>query len=155
MMAPRSGGTPTEYRVTSASLTYLEHARTATYTGAPAVLRTADSETRAATIVLGMAATARRLESLDATTNVVVTQKGGRSASGHRLRYDAAKDQYTLEGTPLTLQMTNTDGTCSIAKGNQAIFVGETGTPDFPAEGNPRGSTNTRLGEPCRSLVTP
>ena len=89
-----------KYRAIADSLVYTEAKRTATYTGAPATLRSTDGETIANTIVLILAKTARALDRLEAATNVRTSLQDGREAQGHTLVYETAKDVLCAAGRP-------------------------------------------------------
>lgn len=130
----------TTRRVTADTLTYTEAARTATYVGAPATLKSDDGETSAKTLVITLSRESRTLDRLQADGDVYSTFSTDREATGTTLLYEADVDTYTLQGGPLTLWTRESDGTCSKQQGNFVKFAGATGAPDFPRTRNPGGA---------------
>jgi lipopolysaccharide export system protein LptA len=136
-----------KYNVKSNKLDYVDATRIATYEGtdtALASLKSADGQTEARTLIFTLAKDSRRLERLEARGKVHAQLPTGREAVGDLLVYEAASDQYTLTGAPLTLRAKeDASPGCTISIGRYAIFARGTGEVRFPAEKNP-GSSQTR-----------
>jgi lipopolysaccharide export system protein LptA len=155
LVAPGSGtAAPSRYRVTARTLRYADATRTATYTGAPAVLTDANGETRANTLVLTLAAASRTLETLHGIASVTMIRNEGRQATADDLLYEAAKDVYILQGKPLTLFTRDTDGSCSVQTGRYARHDGAAGAPTLPVEQNP-GGVPAVTHQPCPPGMPP
>ncbi len=133
--------TPTRYRVTAETLIYRDSARTATYTGAPVTMTSADGTTASQRLVLKLAAEERSLERLDATGDVHSKLASGRDAIVDVLIYESASDRYTLRGlngVPIVLrEQADKPGSCSIVKGAVGYFTHADQTPTFPIAENP------------------
>ena len=142
--------------LTRDTLVYKDGAHLATYTGAPAVLKAGtDGNIEASRIDLRLAEASRSLERLDASRSkdprgdftgetIFATLEGGREARGDVLVYDALTGRYTLKGKPLFIKSKESDGTCSLSSGSEAMFSKEGGDPQFPREKNPGGSSSEK-----------
>jgi len=147
------------YDITSETLVYKDGAHLATYTGVPgtpAVLKAGtEGNIEASRIDLRLAEASRSLERLDASRSkdprgdftgetIFATLEGGREARGDVLVYDALTGRYTLKGKPLFIKSKESDGTCSLSSGSEAMFSKEGGDPQFPREKNPGGSSSEK-----------
>ena len=140
-----------QYRLTADTLVYREAQRLATYTGNPATLKTNESDTSASTIALTLASEGRRLERLEARGNVYTRLPDDREGVGDELIYDAALDQYTLRGRPVTLKSRDEKGGCTRSTGAMVIFKGTVGTPTWPATRAGGGSSDVPM--PCSESI--
>jgi lipopolysaccharide export system protein LptA len=143
----------TTYRVSADTLAYLDAARTATYIGKPARMRSADGETTAPTLILTLAGKGRTLDRLEAKGGFHLTNTEDREALGESMVYEAATDRYTLKGTPLRLRSVDKEnpGKCALAIGSEAWFTGKGGTPTWPERA---GGSQTKPNQPCTPLAS-
>ena len=49
-----------------------------------------------------------------------------------------------MKGKPLFIKSKESDGTCSLSSGSEAMFSKEGGDPQFPREKNPGGSSSEK-----------
>jgi lipopolysaccharide export system protein LptA len=132
--------TPARYDISAETMIYDEKQRTATYAGAPVVLKRPNGETRSRRVVITLARDERRLERLEATDEVTAKLEGGGEAKGTRLLYEAATDRYTVRGAPVLVRTRDEAGTCSLARGQVVHFTGTGRNQDWPEAENPGGS---------------
>jgi lipopolysaccharide export system protein LptA len=137
---------PTLYRVNGDVLVYDDATRLATYTGAPANLKSADADVTAATIAIRIAQESRTVEAFDASGDVFATLDGGREARGRTLAYVASTTIYALTGAPLKLKVPNEDGSgCVLFEGTYAEYNRTSGAAVFPQARNPAGSRQDQI----------
>jgi lipopolysaccharide export system protein LptA len=146
--------TPTRYRVTAETLVYRDDARTATYTGAPVTMTSADGTTSSQGLVLKLAAEERSLERLEATGDVHSKLASGRDAIMDVLIYESSTGRYTLRGlngvAVILREQADKPGSCSIVKGAVGYFTHADQVPHFPGPENPGGEERTeRTGAAC------
>ncbi len=116
-------------------------------------MTSADGKTRGARILVTLAAESRTLDRLDATGDVHATLAEGRRALADTLTYEAARERYTLRGSPVVLRAPgDKPGTCSQWKGRVGYFTVIERAPEFPASENP-GGVETR-DVPCTDTMT-
>jgi hypothetical protein len=134
---------PSRYVIDADTMLYVDKQRTATYAGAPVVLKRLDGErveTRSKGLVVTLARDERRLERLVATGAMTASLAGGREAKGEELTYDAVADRYTVRGTPVLLRSRNKDGTCTLSRGSAVHFVGTEGQSEWRPGENAGGT---------------
>lgn len=90
--------TDATYRLTGDEFDYADDTRRATARGGPATLQSTDRNIEATHIALTIERESRRLEALTATERVYTTLDRDYEATGDRLDYDAAADEYILTG---------------------------------------------------------
>jgi lipopolysaccharide export system protein LptA len=143
MESPQAGKPASTYRVKADSLDYRDAARTASYAGSPVTMAGPDGTTSSRQLVLTLAAAERKLERLEATTEVSAKLSATREAVADVLIYEAASDRYTLRGLngrALVLREAgDKPGTCSIMTGATGYFTHSTQAPNFPTAENPGG----------------
>ncbi len=137
--APAAPAAPARYDVVAETMSYVEKQRTATYTGAPVVLKRPTGETRSRRLVITLARDERRLERLEVFDEVTARLEGGGEAKGSRLLFEAATDRYTVRGSPVLVRTRDEAGTCSLARGQAVHFTGTGRNQDWPPAENPGG----------------
>jgi lipopolysaccharide export system protein LptA len=154
LMSGSGDAAPKQHRATADTMQYVDATRTATYVGDPAVLTSADGETRAKKLVLELAAESKSLRQMTGTTNVRMTLVEGRLAESESLLYDAVKDVYILQGKPLSLFTRDSDGRCTVQTASYTKFDGAVGAPESPGPQNPDG-TASNSGQACPPGMPP
>jgi lipopolysaccharide export system protein LptA len=125
---------PTEYRGSADSLDYRDAEHIATYVGAPATLKSADSTTTAPRIDVTFNDQGNSIDQLIATGGAYAQLEGGREAVGQKLVYVAATETYTLTGstaTPARVKLPNSDKSgCTKSTGEKLTFTKQSGSAD-------------------------
>ena len=125
---------PTEYRGSADSLDYRDAERIATYLGAPATLKSADSTTTAPHIDVIFNEEGNAVDRLNATSGAYAQLEGGREAVGQQLVYTAATETYILTGskaTPARVKLPNSDKSgCTKSTGEKLTFTKQSGSAD-------------------------
>lgn len=134
---------PSRYVIDAETMSYVEKQRTATYTGAPVVLKRPDGTIRSTRMTITLARDERRLDRLVATGTMTATLDGGREAKGDQLAYDAAADRYTVRGSPVRLRTRADDGRCTLSRGEVVHFVGTQGQTEWRPAENTGGADQT------------
>jgi len=134
---------PTDVRADE--LVYTDAARTAVYSGAAQLDTATGEQITAARITLTLAEAARTLKTAVATAatggTVLVKLLEGRQASGASVTYDAATEEYRVEGAPATLVVPVPDrpGQCNVSSGTLLRFFRTQGASSMDSVGGAVG----------------
>jgi hypothetical protein len=117
-------------------------------------MTSSDGTTSSQQLVLTLAAGERKLERLEATTEVKAKLSTTREALADVLIYESALDRYTLrglKGRALVLREAGEKpGTCSIMTGATGYFTHSAQAPNFPTAENPGGGDKVdKTGADC------
>jgi lipopolysaccharide export system protein LptA len=158
---PSPGAKLSHYVAEADSMVYRDAARTVTYVGLPAVLRTPDGETKAAKVVLTLTAEGRKLDRLEAahdpgnpaTASVFSLLADGQQALSESLVYEATPNRYTFRGGPFVLRTRNDDGTCSETRANFGTYTPGQALSIPQGSENPGQSRSVQVA--CSSALKP
>jgi lipopolysaccharide export system protein LptA len=134
---------PTDMRADE--LVYTDAARTAVYSGAAQLDTATGEQITAARITLTLAEAARTLKTAVATAaaggTVLVRLLEGRQASGASVTYDAATEEYRVQGAPATLVVPVPDraGECNVSSGTLLRFFRTQGASSMDSVGGAVG----------------
>lgn len=134
---------PTDVRADE--LVYTDAARTAVYSGAAQLDTATGEQISAARITLTLEEAARTLKTAVATASaggtVLVKLLEGRQASGATVTYDAATEEYRVQGAPATLVVPVPDraGECNVSSGTLLRFFRTQGVSSMDSVGGAVG----------------
>ena len=138
-----AAGKALKYVLKGDTMEYKDATRVATYTGAPATMKTPDSDSEAKTIVLTMAKESRALEGLEQRVEAHSKLPEGREVLADAILYESRSDRYTFTGKPglnVVLRTRDSAGKCSQSTGLYGYIAKGDRAPTWPEERNPAGS---------------